>query len=103
MIYIAILRETYKAKCIEEKTSFILKEDEKLESSLICGIGLLLVYESENKYPGMPFIVFRSGYITLQTSPGELIIDIEETKINFTTQQNNIYVFQILNLIRTYS
>lgn len=88
------------AVCIDEKTIFILDESETLSSSRIGSKGLLLVYESENKYPGMPFLVFHSEEGTLQTSLGDLVVDAESLKISITTQQNNIYLFKILHLVR---
>lgn len=68
-----------------------------LASSHIGNVGMLLIYESENKYPGKPFIVFDYEIGMLHTSPGELEVDIENATITLITQQNNIYSFKILN------
>lgn len=64
----AYLFKQYKAKCIEERIGFILKEKEKLCSNHIGQTGILWAYISENKYPGKPFVIFHSKEGALRTS-----------------------------------
>ena len=90
--------KVYKARCTEEKLSIILSLDSK-PAAHINTEGILLIFLSENKYPGKPFIVFYSHHSgqKLKTSPGNLHIDTENKIIDITTQTGNYYKFKLIS------
>jgi hypothetical protein len=89
----AKLIEINYAICLEANIEFILSEEES-HSNHIGQKGILFTYVSQRKYPGMPFLVFKSERETIHTSPGELTVN--GGIIRITTQQNNYFAFKIL-------
>lgn len=77
----AKLAEIYLATCIETKIRFVIKEDEKLDSSCVGKTGFLSIYISEHKDVGRPYIVFTTSNSVLQTSTGDMDVDIEKMQI----------------------
>lgn len=89
----------YVAKCIETKIKFVLKEDENINSSYTGLIGLLSIYISEHKDVGRPYIVFTTSDSVLQTSTGDLDINVDNMMISIKTKQENIYSFKVLKKV----
>lgn len=89
----------YVAKCIETKIKFVVKEDENINSLYTGLIGLLSIYISEHKDVGRPYIVFTTSDSVLQTSTGDLDVNVDNMMISIKTKQENIYSFKVLKKV----